>query len=67
MPGCSVRLCEPLRRSLQCSCCLDPWVDVVNPNFTTIIKDNAPFAFAGATFNARGQVSVPNVDAIGGQ
>ncbi|MEY2512820.1 MAG: hypothetical protein QOJ89_178, partial [bacterium] len=46
---------------------IDPWVDVVNPNFTTIIKDNAPFAFAGATFNARGQVSVPNVDAIGGQ
>jgi hypothetical protein len=35
---------------------IDPWVDVVNPNFTTIIKDNTTFAFDGASFDAKGRI-----------
>ncbi len=35
---------------------IDPWVEVVNPNFTTIVRDAKTFVFDGAEFNAQGRV-----------
>ena len=37
---------------------INPWVEVVNPNFNTIITDNTQFEFEGTAFNARGRVGV---------
>ena len=35
---------------------INPWVEVVNPHFTTIIKDARNFEFGGVEFNAAGRV-----------
>jgi hypothetical protein len=35
---------------------INPWVEVVNPHFTTIIKDARNFEFGGVEFNAGGRV-----------
>jgi hypothetical protein len=37
---------------------IHPWVEVVDPNYTTIIKDNTAFDFEGTMFNATGRVEV---------